>query len=142
MDSIFNWSLGELYGNNMLNDLNNGITAWTDWNILVDQTGGPNHVGNFCFAPLVGNVKTGELFYTNEYWYIGQFSKFIRPGARRVSASSNRSFLQATSFINRDGKLAVVVLNMTGNDIPYHLWINGKWAPAVSKAHSISTVVI
>jgi len=142
MDSIHNWSLGELYGNNILNDLNNGITAWTDWNILVDQTGGPNHVGNFCFAPLVGNIKTGELFYTNEYWYIGQFSKFIRPGARRVSASSNRSFLQATSFINKDGKLAVVVLNMTDHEIPYHLWINGQWAPAISKAHSISTIVI
>ncbi|MEO6906075.1 MAG: glycoside hydrolase family 30 protein [Ginsengibacter sp.] len=142
MDSIHNWSLGELYGNNILNDLNNGITAWTDWNILVDQTGGPNHVGNFCFAPLIGNVKTGELFYTNEYYYIGQFSKFIRPGARRVSTSSNRSFLQATSFLNKNGKLAVVVLNTTDNEIAYHLWIDGKWAPAISKPHSISTIVI
>ncbi len=141
-NKIHEWSLGELYGNNMIHDLNNGITAWTDWNILLDQNGGPNHVGNFCFAPLIANVNTGELFYTNEYYYIGQFSKFIRPGARRVSASSNRAFLQTTSFINTNGKLAVVVLNRTDNDIPYHLWIHGKWAHANSKAHSISTIVL
>ena len=141
-NKIHDWSLGELYGNNMIHDLNNGITAWTDWNILLDQHGGPNHVGNFCYAPLIANVNTGELFYTNEYYYIGQFSKFIRPGARRVSASSNRAFLQTTSFINTNGKLVVVVLNRTDNAIPYHLWIHGKWAQANSKSHSISTIVI
>ncbi|HEY5390942.1 MAG TPA: glycoside hydrolase family 30 protein [Hanamia sp.] len=141
-NKIMDWSLGELYGNNMLNDLNNGITAWCDWNILLDQTGGPNHVGNFCYAPVIANTKTGEVFYTNEYYYIGQFSKFIRPGARRMSTSSNRDILQATSFINKDGKLAVVVLNRTDNDIPYHLWINGQWAKATSKAHSIATILM
>jgi hypothetical protein len=36
----------------------------------------------------------------------------------------------------------VVVLNMTDHEIPYHLWINGQWAPAVAKANSISTIVI
>jgi glucosylceramidase len=141
-NKIMDWSLGELYANNILNDLNNGITAWCDWNILLDQTGGPNHVGNFCYAPVIANVNTGEVFYTNEYYYIGQFSKFIRPGARRVSTSSNRDILQATSFINKDGKLAVVVLNRTDNDISYHLWIDGQWAKAVSKAHSIATILM
>ncbi|MGN6196757.1 MAG: glycoside hydrolase family 30 protein, partial [Ginsengibacter sp.] len=141
-NKIMDWSLGELYGNNILNDLNNGITAWCDWNILLDQTGGPNHVGNFCYAPVIANTNTGEVFYTNEYYYIGQFSKFIRPGARRVSASSNRDILQATSFINKDGKLAVVVMNRTDNPISYHLWINGQWAKAVSKAHSIATILL
>jgi glucosylceramidase len=141
-NKINDWSLGELYADNILNDLNNGITGWCDWNILVDQTGGPNHVGNFCFAPLVGDVNTGKVHYTNEYSYIGHFSKFIRPGARRVVASSNRDFLQTTSFINKNGKLVVVVFNKTDNDTKYHLWINGQWAEATSKPHSISTITI
>jgi glucosylceramidase len=141
-NKIDDWSLGELYADNILNDLNNGIAGWCDWNILVDQTGGPNHVGNFCFAPLVGDVNTGKLYYTNEYSYIGHFSKFIRPGARRVVASSNRDFLQTTSFINKNGKLVVVVFNKTDNDTKYHLWINGQWAEATSKPHSISTITI
>lgn len=139
---IDDWGLGELYGDNILNDLNNGITAYTDWNILLDQTGGPNHVGNFCFAPIIADIPGQKLHFTNEYWYIGQFSKFIRPAARRVSTSTNRDILQATSFINKDGHLVVIVLNKTDQPIPYHLWLNGSWAKATSRAHSISTTVI
>ncbi|HEX8268439.1 MAG TPA: glycosyl hydrolase, partial [Flavobacterium sp.] len=45
------WPNGERYGEQMINDFNNGTVAWTDWNILLDQNGGPNHVKNFCFAP-------------------------------------------------------------------------------------------
>lgn len=141
-NNLNDWSLGELYGNNILNDLNNGICAWCDWNILVDQQGGPNHAGNFCYAPIVGDVNAGKVYFTNEYWYIGQFSKFIRPGARRIANSSNRDALQTTAFINKDGRLAVIVLNRTDNDIAYHLWINGRWAPALSKAHSIETILV
>ena len=141
-DSLYSWRLGEYYANNILNDLNCGIRAWSDWNILVDQTGGPNHVGNFCFAPVIGDVTTGKLYFTNEYWYIGQFSKFIRPEARRVASSSNRDVLQTTAFINKNGKLAVVVLNMSDNAVDYHLWMQGRWAPLTAPAHSIETIVI
>lgn len=142
MNKIDDWSLGELYGDNLLNDLNNGITAYCDWNILLDQTGGPNHAGNFCFAPIIADLPHQQLHFTNEYWYIGQFSKFIRPDARRVSTSTNRDILQATSFINKDGQIAVIVLNRTDQTISYHLWLNGSWAPATARPHSISTTVI
>ena len=67
----------------MINDFNDGAVGWTDWNVLLDEQGGPNHVGNFCFAPVHADTKTGELIYTNSYYYIGHFSKFVRPGARR-----------------------------------------------------------
>ena len=60
----------------MINDFNNGMVGFTDWNILLDETGGPNHVQNFCFAPVHGDTRTGKLTYTNAYYYIGHFSKF------------------------------------------------------------------
>ena len=66
----------------MIHDFNNGTVGWTDWNILLDENGGPNHVGNFCFAPVHADTRTGELTYANSYYYIGHFSKFIRPGAK------------------------------------------------------------
>ena len=47
------WVLGEEYGRSMINDFNNGMVGFTDWNILLDETGGPNHVQNFCFAPVL-----------------------------------------------------------------------------------------
>ncbi|MEN9684900.1 MAG: hypothetical protein RLZZ28_686, partial [Bacteroidota bacterium] len=63
LEKTSDWSLGEKYGTNMIHDFNNGMTGFTDWNILLDETGGPNHVGNFCFAPIHANTKTGELIY-------------------------------------------------------------------------------
>lgn len=142
IDSVNNWSLGEKYGYSMINDFNNGTVAWTDWNILLDEKGGPNHVGNFCFAPIHADTRSGKLIYTNAYYYIGHFSKFIRPGAKRIGASASRAQLQTTAFVNTDGSIVVVVMNTTDQKLPYHLWIGGKGAATESLPHSISTLVI
>ncbi|MDX6303292.1 MAG: glucosylceramidase [Blastocatellia bacterium] len=140
-ERLKDWKLGELYGRSMINDFNSGAVGWTDWNILLDETGGPNHVKNFCFAPVHADTKTGELIYTNSYYYIGHFSKFIRPGAKRLSCSPSRSQLLSTAFINPDGKISVVVMNQSDKKIPYYLWINGQAAPVSSLPRSIQTLV-
>jgi glucosylceramidase len=142
MDSIYNWSLGEKYGYSMINDFNRGTAAWTDWNILLDENGGPNHVGNFCFAPIHGDTRNGKILYTNAYYYIGQFSKFIRPGAKRISCSTSRGQLLTTAFQNTDGSIAVVVMNPTDTKFQFQLWMKGQGAPTESLPHSISTYVI
>ncbi len=135
------WVLGEEYGRSMINDFNNGMVGFTDWNILLDETGGPNHVQNFCFAPVHGDTKTGKLIYTNAYYYIGHFSKFIQPGAKRVTAAASRSQLLTTAFKNEDGKTVVVVMNQSNIKTPYYLWINGKAAEVTALPHSIATLV-
>jgi glucosylceramidase len=142
MEKINNWYLGERYGHSMINDFNAGTVGWTDWNILLDETGGPNHVQNFCFAPIHGDTKTGQVYYTNSYYYIGHFSKFIKPGAKRVVSSTNRHDLISTAFINEDGKLAVVVMNEGDKKMPYRLWIAGKTVEVVALPHSIATLVL
>ncbi|HEX2627656.1 MAG TPA: glycoside hydrolase family 30 protein [Chitinophagaceae bacterium] len=142
MDSVNNWALGEKYGYSMINDFNNGTVGWTDWNILLDETGGPNHVGNFCFAPVIADTKNGTLIYTNAYYYIGHFSKFIQPGAKRIGVSSSRIALQTTGFKNPDGSLVVVVMNTTDSKMNYRLWINGQVAITESLPHSINTLVV
>ncbi len=142
LDRINDWSLGERYGNSMVNDFNCGTVAWTDWNVLLDENGGPNHVGNFCFAPIHADTQTGKLIYTNSYYYIGQFSKFIESGAKRISCSTNRDKLQATAFINPDGKVVVVILNLSDDKLPFKLCISGKAASTTSFAHSIMTMII
>ena len=141
-DQMNNWTLGEKYGYNIMNDFNSGTVAWTDWNVLLDEKGGPNHVGNFCFAPIHGDTRNGQVTYTNSFYYIGQFSKFIRPGAQRIAASSNRSDLMTTSFVNKDGKVVVVVMNQTDKPYQYNLWIEGQAVEINSQEHSISTIII
>ncbi|MDD5629220.1 MAG: glycoside hydrolase family 30 protein [Elusimicrobia bacterium] len=136
------WDNAEAYGQAMIKDLNNGAVAWTDWNVLLDERGGPNHVGNFCFAPVHADTKAGSLHYTPAYYYIGHFSKFIRPGARRVASLSNRDPLLTTAFRDGDGRLAVVVMNRGEKDVAYRLWMEGKAAELQSPAHSIATLLV
>ena len=140
-DDIHNWRLGEYYGRSMINDFNDGAVGWTDWNVLLDERGGPNHVGNYCFAPVHADTKTGELTYTNSYHYIGHFSKFVRPNARRIASSPSRSQLLSTAFLNADGKIAVVVMNPTDKQTTYYLWLAGNAAEVTSLPHSIQTLV-
>jgi glucosylceramidase len=141
MQRINDWKLGEHYGDSMIHDFNNGTAAWTDWNVLLDETGGPNHVGNFCFAPLHADTRTGRLIYTNAFYYIGHFSKFIRPGAKRIAASPSRSSLISTAFIDADGKVSAVIMNRGDKEVLFYLWVGGQAAEVTSPPHSIQTLV-
>jgi glucosylceramidase len=136
------WPHAERYGRSIINDFNQGTVGWTDWNILLNQNGGPNHVGNYCFAPIHGDVEAGELIYTPTYYYIGHFSKFIRPGAKRISTVSSRSHLLSTSFMNEDGSLITVVMNQSDEPIDYRLYVGASQAIAISiPAHAMQTMV-
>ena len=126
----------------MINDFNAGTVGWTDWNILLDQGGGPNHVGNYCFSPIHGDIEKGELIYTPTYYYIGHFSKFIRPGAKRVSTVSSRSHLLSTSFQNTDNSLITVVMNQSDMDIAYKVYFSEDDAVELNiPAHAMQTLV-
>ncbi|MBX7169462.1 MAG: hypothetical protein K1X72_00805 [Pyrinomonadaceae bacterium] len=135
------WGNGEKYGRSMINDFNDGTVGWTDWNLLLDETGGPNHVGNFCFAPLHADTKTGELIYTPSYYYIGHFSKFIKQGAKRIAAAASRSQLLTTSFQNPDGKVVTVVMNESDKPVKYNFVIGSESADVEIPAHAIQTLV-
>ena len=135
------WGNAERYGTSMINDFNNGTVGWTDWNILLDENGGPNHKGNFCFAPIHADSKTGELIYTPSYYYIGHFSKFIRPNAKRVSTASSRSNLLSTTFVNTDGKMVTIVMNHSEKKITYNLVVGSEKSVVEIPAHAIQTLV-
>jgi glucosylceramidase len=139
---IGDWNIGEIYATSMVHDFNNGAEGWTDWNVLLDENGGPNHVNDNCFAPIHGDTKTGKLYYMNSFYYIGQFSKFIRPGAKRIISSSSSDDLLTTAFMNPDRSIAVIILNTSDKPESFNLWMHGKAAKNMSPAHSIMTLVI
>lgn len=135
------WPNAERYGASMIHDFNNGTVAWTDWNILLDENGGPNHVGNFCFAPIHADSQSGALIYTPSYYYIGHFAKFIRPQARRVATASSRSSLISTSFQNTDGSMVTVVMNQSDKEVTYNLMIASEKTVTTIPPHSIQTLL-
>ncbi len=141
IDKIDEVRLAERYGKSMINDFNNGVVAWTDWNILLDETGGPNHVHNLCFAPVHGDTRSGELTFTNSYYYIGHFSKFVRPGAKRISSVSTSNTLLSTGFINEDGSLVVVAMNQGDRALDYSIRMQGNTAKTSIPAHAIQSII-
>lgn len=135
------WSLAEQYGKAMASDFNNGAEAWTDWNLILDQNGGPNHLGNFCYAPIHCDTATGTVHRTPAYYYIGHFSKFMQPGARRIVSASSVDTVQTTAFRNPSGSISLVVLNTSDDPHSLRLWCCGRGATVESPAHSIKTLV-
>jgi glucosylceramidase len=147
------WFPGERYAHNIINDLNSGCTAWIDWNIALDMQGGPNHVGNFCDAPILVDTKTGELCYESSYYYIGHFSRFIRPGARRIalnvspymvpSAVDGRmgNMMEFCAFKNSDGSRVLVAMNRTEADMVYELCGSGSTVVLRCPPRGIQTLI-
>lgn len=135
------WSNAERYGNSMINDFNSGTVGWTDWNILLDETGGPNHVQNLCFAPIHADTQNDSLIFTPTYYYIGHFSRFVEPGALRVSTSASRSTIESTTFQNPDGSLVTVVMNRTDDPMNYTLIVESQEVRSSIPAHAMQTLV-
>ena len=135
------WAAGERYGHQVINDLNRWTVGWVDWNLVLDELGGPNHVGNFCSAPIIADTRTGKLIYQPSYYYLGHFSRFIRPGAKRVICTSTKDELEVTAFLNTDGALAVVALNRGETPIRYALRYKDQAAMLTAPRRSIATLM-
>lgn len=135
------WALGERYGRSMINDFNRWSTGWIDWNLLLDENGGPNHVNNLCSAPILVDTATGELRYQNSFYYIGHFSRFIEPGSRRLAISSSHDNLLTTAYLRPDQRYVIVVMNL--DEISYTCEFKGdaKIDPVHIPAHSIITII-
>ena len=134
------WSVGERYGHSLINDLNRWTVAWVDWNLILDEQGGPNHTGNYCSAPILVDTQASQPLYQSSFYYIGHFSRYIRPGAERILHAGTADELETTAFLNPDGTIAVVVMNRTERMLPFALKYNSLAACTSSPAHSIMTL--
>ena len=133
----------EKYAHDLLGNLNAGLTGYTDWNIALDEVNGPYHNrAGHCAAPIICDSVNDQILCQSSYYYIGHFSKFIRPGAKRIGSSCYTDLLEVTSFVNPDGKLATVVLNRSEQELTYILRIKGQLLDRVIPPHSIETVIL
>lgn len=152
------WLRGERYALDVIGDLNHYAGGWTDWNFLLDLSGGPNWAGNECDSPILVDVEHSEqappgsvaTFYKQPmYYYLGHVAAFAAPNATRlgVAATSTTVLEQpqvATAFLTPDAKrVVVVVMNRADGErgvavhVPPQGYINVQMA-----AHSIRTFVI
>ena len=153
LGSLASWAVGERYARNIINDLNRWTVGWIDWNLLLDERGGPNHVGNYCSAPILvdttngtgigkdNGTGTGTLMHQSAYWVLGHFARFVKPGARRVLCAASRQAIDATAFIHADGSCAVVASNPHDDAAPLLLRIDGVAWQVELPARSLATFV-
>ncbi len=106
------WKHGEHYGRNIIKDSLNYTEGFVEWNLFLDDQGGPNHVQNYCEAPIMIDRQTGVLTHNPSYYYIGHFSRHIQPGAKRVHIQrSVHPTIYATAYQNPNGEIVVVIQN-------------------------------
>ena len=108
---IGSWDLGERYATSIINDLNRWTSAWIDWNLILDENGGPNHVGNYCSAPIIVDTSTQEILYQSSYYYLGHFSRFIKRGDRIIECENKTENLMALASINDSGFATTIIMN-------------------------------
>lgn len=123
----------------MIGNLNHGMNAFYDWNILLDSDGGPNHAKNYCDAPFLYDMTAKKLqdrLCRRYYWH---FCHFIKPGAVRAAVSKYTDSLDFTAWKNPDGQLIYVLLNRTDRELRYYLRFRGFAFAFTALPHSISS---
>jgi glucosylceramidase len=133
------------YARNIIVSLDHWVSGWIDWNAVLDKNGGPNHVGNFCGAPIMIDTVSKDVYYTPIYYILSQFSRTIRPGDRAVKTilqtdNLNPDDLHACATLSPAGLLSVQILNTTLESIDFNLQLGDRFARIKIAANSLQTV--
>lgn len=135
------------YARNIIVSINHWLKGWIDWNVVLDKRGGPNHVGNFCGAPIMIDTEREYIYYTPIYYVLAQFSKTIRPGDKAVKTEKilsglNNDDLHACATINDSKLLTVQLLNTTKEPLEFNLQIEDQFAVVKMLPNSVQTIRI
>ena len=130
----------EMYAHDIMGNLNAGISAFIDWNLFLDKMGGPNHVGNFCAAPIMCDAAEDTYEKRLTYYYIGHFSRYIKPGAVRIGTTRYSDAVEAAAFLNPDDERVLVLLNKTEKEVSVTVREAGCGMETVLQPHSIHTI--
>ena len=130
------------YARDIIGGLNSWLEGWIDWNMVLDDKGGPNHAHNWAVAPVLVKPETDEVYFTPLYYVLAHFSKYIRPGAIRIGLDTGSDELMAVGCQNPDGSVVLVVLNPTENDIAYRVQLGDKGADITIPGHALQSCII
>ncbi|XP_044747412.1 lysosomal acid glucosylceramidase-like [Coccinella septempunctata] len=136
------WDRAEKYANDILENLNNWVTGWVDWNLALDTKGGPTYINNHIDAAIIVNATAGEFYKQPMYYAISHFSKFIPEGSVRIDAKSDVNLpLVALTRPGPDKKVVLVVLNKNNEDVPVTIKDELRHINLNLERRSITTVI-
>jgi glucosylceramidase len=86
------------------------------WNLALDPQHGPHSGGcSDCRGVVTLDPETGAITRNVEYYVLGHASRFVLPGAYRVSVVTRGDELKATAFVNPDGSRVAIVHRESGS---------------------------
>ncbi|QPC45518.1 glycoside hydrolase family 30 protein [Mangrovibacillus cuniculi] len=132
----------QMYAHDIIGNINAGMNSFIDWNIILDQQGGPNHVGNYCNAPIMCDTENDAILENLSFSYIGHFSRYIAPGAKRIAFTRYSDKVELVAMKNPTGEIVLVALNRTKEDMPVALRWKGQVAEFTIAANTILTGII
>ena len=102
-----------------------------------------NRIGELSPTLLIEREPGGpEWYVTPEYYLLGQFSKFIRAGARRIACpQGSPEKLTFVAFRNPEGSVVVVAVNQTAGSQPVTLQFREQTVSASIPAKTVATFV-
>lgn len=130
------------YAHDIIGNFNNGMNIFFDWNIALDERGGPNHAGNFCDAPVICDTAAGTYKKNLIFDYISHFSKHIKPGAKRIAFTKYTDTLEIVSAKNPGGDIISVIVNRMPFSQKIVIRLGGRQAEAELSEDSISTICV
>ena len=136
-----NLANAQKYAHDIIGNLNEGMSVFLDWNLVLDELGGPNHVKNFCDAPYLFDTARKQLVERELQSYIKHFSHYIETGAVRIGVSRYTDKLEITAF-QENSKIVFVLLNRTQEAIPAFIRLNDTCAGLIAASNSIATGVV
>lgn len=133
------WNMANIFIGTMLNWSKNALL----WNLALDENHGPTNNGcQDCRGVVTIDSNSGTVTRNVEYYSIGHFSKFVRPGAVRISSVALAAAgLQHVAFINPNGSKVLVVSNPESAARTFVAkWDDGQFTYSIP-AKSVATMV-
>jgi glucosylceramidase len=122
----------------------NSATLYEGWVSMLDQNHAPTRwPGVPDPTMLVQSASNPDTFWAlPDYYMIAQFSKFVQPGAKRVSSNNGSSSgTTNVAFQNPDGTLVTVVVNQTAASQPVSVRVGTQQFAATLPAKTVGTYV-
>ena len=117
------WTRAESLALDILEDLKHWAVGWTDWNLVLNTAGGPNHLKNLCDANIIVDPEhhlgtDDALILQASFYYMGHFSRHIPPGSRRVHLTNSvEKAMPALTADNVKNGQALLFAPCDGDDV-------------------------
>lgn len=145
------WDRGEAYALDIIEDMLRHTGAWIDWNMALDQQGGPNWSGNFVDSPIIVDKANNQFFKQPMYYALAHFSRFFKPGSVRIGSrveAGGGSLSVVAVKIASTGHVVTNILNRSERPVKVNVQLGATYErqrqsiPVEIEGKSINSIIL